>query len=144
MKKGYFLFFIIGTVLLFFVTTNVNSLQTFMTSKELEPKKVGNVKEIPKKNDLIGKYIVKNDKNSYLVLNEDGTYNLNLNVCESYLLLSGKYELLDSKLKIYNDYELLYEDLNGNTELSFMIINQNTIKSLESLVCTEQETLFEK
>ena len=57
---------------------------------------------------------------------------------------TGKYELMDSKLKLYNESNLMYEDLAGNMELSFTIVNDNTIKSLEKLVCTEEGTLFEK
>ena len=38
----------------------------------------------------------------------------------------------------------IYDDLDGNEELSFTIIDGNTIKADESLVCTMQETLFEK
>ena len=144
MKKGNFLIFIIGALLLFFVTTNVNSLQTFIIRNNIETKTIGSTKKIPKKNDLVGTYKVKNDKKAFLKLKEDGTYDLNINVCNDYLLLNGKYELMDTKLKLYNNNDLIYEDLNGNMELSFKIVDENILESLESLVCTEQETLFEK
>ena len=99
--------------------------------------------EIPKKKNLLGTYIVKNDKNSKLTFNDDGTYVLTINVCEKYLDITGTYEIRDSKIKLYNS-EYSYDDLNNNEELTFTIIDEKTLKSDESLVCTPQETLFEK
>ncbi len=146
MKFGSFVLGIIGAFIIFFLSTNVFSLQTFIGNSDFENdvNNVGNIKNIPKKNDLIGTYIVKKDKQSNISLKEDGTYTLTINACDNYLLLTGKYELMDSKLKLYNESNLMYEDLAGNMELSFTIVNDNTIKSLEKLVCTEEGTLFEK
>ena len=87
--------------------------------------------------------MVKDDKHVKLTLNDNGTYSLAINVCENYLLLSGNYELRDSKLILKNTNEM-YEDLIGNEELSFTIIDNKSISSDESLVCTVQKTLFEK
>ena len=146
MKFGSFVLGIIGALIIFFLSTNVFSLQTFIGNSDFENdvNNVGNIKNIPKKNDLIGTYIVKKDKQSNISLKEDGTYTLTINACDNYLLLTGKYELMDSKLRLYNESNLMYEDLAGNMELSFTIVNDNTIKSLEKLVCTEEGTLFEK
>lgn len=102
-----------------------------------------NDSDIPRKNELIGKYLVKNDKKSNLTLNDDGTYSLIINVCDNYYSLSGSYELRDTKLVLLNNTNE-YEDLKDNKELNFTILNDHKIKNDENLVCISQETLFEK
>ena len=42
-------------------------------------------------NDVTGTFTVKDDKNSKLLLNDDGTYSLNINICDGYLELQGVY-----------------------------------------------------
>ena len=143
MDVKHLFFGVIGAVVFVLIATNAKTLQTSLVSVDT----MKNIKTIEtkvfKKNDLIGTYVVKKDKSSKLELRDDGTYYLNINVCENYLLLTGKYEIRDSKLKLYNsDYS--YDDLNGNDELTFTILDDKTIKSDESLVCTIQETLFER
>ena len=151
-KKGGYLsvrsnslfFGIIGTFAVALAATNVESLQTNASITNQED--YGIVTEsvsIPKKNDLLGTYTVKSDKNTKLTLKNDGTYSLTINVCKKYLLLTGTYELRDTKLKLKNK-STYHDDLKGNEELSFTIVDENQIISDESLVCTTQETLFEK
>ena len=144
MRSNSLFFGIIGAFAAAFAATNVESLQTNTSITNHD----GNVivtesVSIPKKHDLLGTYVVKDDKNTKLTLKNDGTYSLTINVCEKYLLLTGTYELRDSKLKLSND-STYHKDLDGNEELSFTILDAKTIKSDESLVCTVQETLFEK
>ncbi len=141
MKSSSLFLGLIGTVAIAFVTTNINNVQTKIYDSDA-PLHIEE-KRVLKKNDLLGTYIVKNDKNTKLTLNNDGTYSLSINVCEKYLELSGRYELTDTKLKLKNSADS-YDDLNGNEELSFTIVDEKSIKSDESLVCTTQETLFEK
>jgi len=95
--------------------------------------------------EISGLYVVKKDKDSKLQLNEDGTYNLNLNICDGYLELQGVYELRDKKLYLINrvSYDD-YENLKENEELHFTILDENTIRLEEDLVCVFRETLFEK
>ena len=95
--------------------------------------------------DISGSYEVKKDKGSKLQLNDDGTYNFNLNICDGYLELSGVYEIRDKKLYLINrvSYED-YENLKENEEFHFSIIDDNTIKLEEDLECLFRETLFEK
>ena len=95
--------------------------------------------------DVSGSYIVKKDKNSKLQLNEDGTYNLNLNICNGYLELSGIYEIRDKNLYLINrvSYDD-YENLKENEEFHFGIVDENTIRLEEDLECVFRETLFEK
>ncbi len=143
-KGGSVLFGIIGTLTIFLATTNVNSMQNAVANNIDDGNAIiPETRVIPKKDDLLGTYIVKDDKSANLILRNDGTYALTINVCDDYLLLTGNYELRDSKLKLYNSSSL-YEELEGNEELTFTIIDENTIKSDESLVCTVQETLFVK
>lgn len=137
MKGGLKLFIIIGIFIFTFITTNANSKTTIYKLID------DNMNNIPRKNDLVGKYVVKSDKKSTLTLNNDGTYNLMINVCNNYLLLTGNYELRNSKL-VLNNKENSYDDLNNNLELNITIIDSNTLKVDENLVCTEQGTLFEK
>lgn len=141
MKNNSLFFGIIGTIAIAFAVTNVNSMQTKIYYGDKDPNLIE--KRVLKKNDLLGTYTVKGDKNSNISLNNDGTYSLTINVCEKYLTLKGEYELADTKLKLKNN-NYLYDDLDGNEELYFTIVDGNTIKSDESLVCTTQETLFEK
>jgi hypothetical protein len=143
MDVKHLFFGVIGAVVFVLLATNAQTLQTSLVSaSELENIKTIETKTF-KKNDLTGTYLVKKDKNSKLELRNDGTYYLNINVCENYLLITGKYEIRDSKIILYNaNYS--YDDLNGNDELTFTILDDKTIKSDESLVCTIQETLFER
>ena len=135
---------IVGTFAVAVATTSINNFRANASITNQDDNVI--VKEsvsIPKKKDLLGTYIVKNDKNTKLTLKDDGTYSLTINVCKKYLLLTGTYDLRDSKLTLKNKSKY-HEDLNGNEELSFTIIDDKTIKSDESLVCTSQETVVEK
>ena len=144
MRNGSLFFGIIGTVTVAFAAVNVKSLQTNLNLTDIDDNfTIQMAANIPKKQDLLGTYKVKNDKNVNLTLNDNGTYSLTINVCEKYLFLSGIYELRDSKLILKNETSG-YEDIDGNKELSFTIIDEHTISSDESLVCTMQKTLFEK
>lgn len=144
MKTNGFILGIIGTLTIAATAINVKSLQTNLDYASLEDDyKTLELSNAPKKNDLLGTYTVKKDKRAQLTLNDDGTYFLSINVCDSYLFISGTYELRNSKLILKNTNEE-YDDLIKNEELSFTIIDSNSITSDESLVCTTQETLFEK
>lgn len=135
---------IIGTIAAFLTAANVKSLGTNISiTNQKDDSIIATETSIPKKNQLLGTYVAKNDKNTKLILKNDGTYSLTIDVCEDYLLLTGKYELRDSNLKLHNNSKY-HEDLDGNEELSFTILDENTIISNERLVCTTQETLFEK
>ena len=96
-------------------------------------------------NDVTGIFTVKDDKNSKLLLNEDGTYSLNINICEGYLELQGVYELRDKNIYLinrtsYEEFPNLYE----NEEFHFTVLDDNTVKLEEDLVCLFRDTLFEK
>ena len=96
-------------------------------------------------NDVTGTFTVKDDKNSKLLLNEDGTYSLNINICEGYLELQGVYELRDKNLYLinrtsYEEFPNLYE----NEEFHFTVLDDETVKLEEDLVCLFRDTLFEK
>ena len=144
MKTNGFILGIIGTLTIAATAINVKSLQTNLDYANLEDDyTILELSKTPKKNDLLGTYTVKKDKHVQLTLNDDGTYYLSINVCDSYLFLSGTYELRNSKLILKNTNEE-YDDLIKNEELSFTIVDSNNITSDESLVCTTQETLFEK
>lgn len=135
---------IVGTFAVALAATNVKNVQTNASITNQDDNViVEDAVSIPKKQELLGTYIVKNDKNTKLTLKNDGTYSLTINVCEKYLLLTGTYELRDLKITLNNNSNY-HEDLSGNEELSFTIIDNKTIMSDESLVCTTQETLFEK
>lgn len=144
MRKNSLFFGIIGTIAVAATAVNVKSLQTNLSLTNIDDNyTLQELANIPKKQDLLGTYKVKNDKNVKLTLSDNGTYSLTINVCEKYLLLSGTYELRNSKL-ILKNANTSYEDLIGNEELSFTIIDDHMINSDESLVCTSQKTLFEK
>ena len=98
-----------------------------------------------KTTDVTGVYTVKKDKNSRVLLNDDGTYSLNLNVCDGYLELNGQYEVRDKNIYLINrnNYED-YPSLTNNEELHFEIVDEKTIELEEDLVCLFGETLFEK
>jgi len=96
-------------------------------------------------NDVTGTFTVKDDKNSKLLLNDDGTYSLNINICEGYLELQGVYELRDKNIYLinrtsYEEFPNLYE----NEEFHFTVLDDNTVKLEEDLVCLFRDTLFEK
>ena len=141
MKSSSLFFGLIGMIAIAIASTQINNIQIRVYDSEIPL--LNSQTRTLKKNDLLGTYIVKNDKNAKLTLNDDGTYSLSINVCEKYITLSGSYELTDTKLKLKNSANS-YEDLEGNEELSFTILDDKSIKSDESLVCTTQETLFEK
>ncbi len=144
MRSSGLFFGIIGTLTVAFTAVNVKSLQTNLNlTNDNEDFTVQALVNIPKKKDLLGTFRVKNDKHASLTLEDNGTYSLYINVCNDYLLLSGSYELRDSKLILKNTNES-YNDLVGNSELSFTIVDNHTITSDESLVCTTQKALFEK
>lgn len=145
MRRNSLFFGIIGTFTVALAAVNVKGLQTNLNFSKIHYDI--SIKEskisIPKKKDLLGTYHVKNDKNVKLSLNDNGTYNLTINVCHNYILLTGTYELRDTKL-VLNNNSSYHEDLLGNEELSFTIIDNNQIRLEESLVCTSEKTLFEK
>ena len=97
--------------------------------------------------NILGDYVVKDDKNSKLIIKENGEYELHINLCHGYLETRGTYEKSNEKLRLHNsdinaneEYPGLYQ----NTEFSFTIIDENTIRLDEDLVCLFQNTLFEK
>ena len=95
--------------------------------------------------DVSGSYEVEKDKNSKLVLIEDGTYSLNLNICGGYLELQGVYEIRDKHLYLLNKVKYEdFEDLKDNEEIKFTLVDENTIKLEEDLECVFRETVFEK
>ena len=144
MRSSSLFFGIIGTVTVAFTAVNVKSLQTNLSlTNNNDDIDIQDFVNIPKKKDLLGTFKVKDDKHVTLTLEDNGTYSLSINVCEKYLLLSGNYELRDTKLVLKNTNED-YGDLIENNELSFTILDDHTITSDESLVCTTQKTLFEK
>ena len=105
------------------------------------------INKLPPSNELeiFGTYIVKDDKTSKLIIKENGEYDLTVNLCNGYLNILGTYEKAGNKLRLinknnYNDYP----SLEGNTEFSLTIIDENTIRLDEDLVCLFQNTLFEK
>lgn len=108
MKIKLVIFLIIGV----FFSTFAGSVAN---SETMIYKSIDDTFSIPKKNDLIGTFAVKSDKRSIISLNDDGTYNLTINVCNDYLTLSGTYELRDSKLILKNNIND-YDDLNNNKE----------------------------
>ena len=137
MKNSLLIFLIIGSFFFSFAIKNVNSETMIYNAVD------DYYNKIPRKKDLVGKYTIKNDKKSYLLLNNDGTYSLLINVCNNYLLLSGLYELRDTKLILKNTIAD-YEDLKDNNELNFTIIDDHRIRNDENLVCTTQDSLFER
>ena len=146
MKSNSVFFGIFGTIAMLLAVIGMNSIIPTAAgiNKEDEVDITSRVETFaPKKIDLIGTYKVKNDKTSKLELFDDGRYSLIINVCEGYAVLEGNYEIRDTNIKLFNN-EYAYEDLYGNEELTFTIVDENTLKSDESLVCTTQETLFEK
>ena len=93
---------------------------------------------------VTGKYIANSDKTAYLYLNDEGTYLLNINVCQGYLELSGIYELRNDKLVLINKNKYPdYENLIDNDEIFLSKIDDVFILN-EDLVCTPQETSFKK
>lgn len=95
--------------------------------------------------DIIGEFIVKDDKNSKLIIKDNGEYELNINLCNGYLTTTGKYELVENKLrllneKVYNEYP----SLKDNYEFSLSVVDDNTLRLEEDLVCLFQKTLFER
>ena len=100
---------------------------------------------VSEKINIIGTYSVKDDIKSRLIIEEEGKYTININVCEKYIELSGNYEIADKKLKLINYGEKLnYDTLDNNFELSFTIIDENKIRLDEDLECVIQNTVFER
>ena len=98
-----------------------------------------------KKITYYGKYIIKSDKNSFLVLNEDGSYFLNVNRCDGYIALEGSFYVRDKKLILDNkNYISDIDNLNNNSEIALTIEKENTIKLDEDIACLYQGVLFEK
>lgn len=94
---------------------------------------------------IYGTYIVKNDKKSSLSLLDGGKYILVINKCDGYLTLEGTFEIRDKKIILNNsEYVSDIKNLNNNEELSFIIIDTNTIRLEEELACLYQNTLFER
>lgn len=93
---------------------------------------------------VTGKYIADNDKAVYLYLDEEGTYILNINVCNGYLELDGIYELRNDKLVLINKNKFPdYENLMDNDEIHLSKID-DVFTLNEDLVCTPQNTSFKK
>ena len=91
-----------------------------------------------------GKYVSVTDKAAYLYLDEEGTYLLNVNVCNGYLELDGIYELRNDKLVLINKNKYPdYENLKDNDEINLSKIDDVFVLN-EDLVCTPQDTSFKK
>lgn len=102
-------------------------------------------RNLPIKVNTLGEYVVKNDKMSRLIIKDNGEYTFFINVCDSYLEVSGKYVLADKKLKLVNDTSFIgYPTLEENEEFSFTVIDDDMIRLDEDLECLYQNTLFEK
>lgn len=95
--------------------------------------------------NINGTFIVKDDKNSKLIINDNGEYELFINSCQGYLKVTGKYSIIENKLRLINKEEYKeYPTINENKEFSLTIIDEETIKLDEELLCLFQGTLFEK
>lgn len=102
-------------------------------------------RNLPVKVNTLGEYTVKDDRKSRLIIKDNGEYIFFINACNSYLEVSGKYTLADKKLKLINDSAFIgYTTLEGNTEFSFTVIDDDMIRLDEDLECLYQNTLFEK
>ncbi len=89
-----------------------------------------------------GMYIVENDKNAFLSLNDDGTYYLNVNICQGYLELRGIYEVRTDKLVLINRNKYPdYESLKNNEEINFSKIDNKFILE-EDIECMNRGTVF--
>jgi len=89
-----------------------------------------------------GMYIVEDDKNSFLNLNDDGTYLLSINICQGYLELKGIYEIRTDKLVLINRNKYPdYENLKDNEEITFSKIDNNFILE-EDIECIERGKVF--
>lgn len=96
------------------------------------------------KNQIKGLYKISIDKNSYLYLSA-GNYELSINVCNGYVKVDGKYEVINNKLNLINTYQNEeYNTLKDNNEFSFVIVNNDTIMLNENSECLGQGTLFER
>lgn len=140
LKNKVFILLTVISLGLLFGVTNTNGLTTSISNIETKKEE-----KIITKTTLLGTYTNKENKNINLTLKEDGTYTLNINVCEGYLSLTGNYVIANTRLKLINNKtNSNYETLNNNAEFSFTINNENEIVLDESLVCTEQLTKFER
>lgn len=99
----------------------------------------------PVKKQIKGLYKVSIDKNSYLSLSDEDNYELSINVCNGYVKIEGKYEMVNNKLKLINTSQNEeYNTLKDNSEFSFIVVNNDTIMLNENLECLVQGTLFER
>lgn len=102
------------------------------------------IENIEESKKVYGTYNVKSDKNSLLQLKEEGNYVLTVNKCDGYLTLEGTYEIRDKKLILNNTAISDIENLSNNSEISFTIVDSNTIRLEEDIACLYQGILFER
>ncbi len=144
-KNGKSIHFLILLTLLFsiFVISFTNELEDFAEASIIDINRYK--KDEMKSCNIFGIYKVSKDKKSYLNLNDKGEYELSVNVCNGYLKLKGHYERVNNKLKLINtSNNKEYNTLKDNSEISFIIIDDNTIMLNEDLECLIQGTLFER
>lgn len=146
-KKFVFALFgvVVLSVFLLFVSGNQVTIEVDpVTNNEKKNEDVPS-RDLPVKINTLGEYTVKDDKKSRLIIKDNGEYTFFINACNSYLEVSGKYILADKKLKLINDSAFIgYTTLEGNTEFSFTVIDDDMIRLDEDLECLYQNTLFEK
>ena len=138
-KKFVFALFgvVVLSVFLLFVSGNQVTIEVDpVTNNEKKNEDVPN-RDLPVKTNTLGEYTVKDDKKSKLIIKDNGEYIFFINACNSYLEVSGKYILADSAF-------IGYTTLEGNTEFSFTVIDDDMIRLDEDLECLYQNTLFEK
>ena len=145
-KKVETIFFrIIGFIAILVIVIGGYTLYTDKQPENKENNNSINKSPVIEKINVIGTYKVKKDKNSKLIIKEDGEYELSINLCSGYLVINGKYEQIDNNLRLINDMNYdEYENLKNNKEISLTIIDENTIRLEEELECLRQKTLFEK
>jgi len=145
-KKVETIFFrIIGFIAILVIVIGGYTLYTDKQPENKENNNGINKSPVIEKINVIGTYKVKKDKNSKLIIKEDGEYELSINLCSGYLVINGKYEQIDNNLRLINDMNYdEYENLKNNKEISLTIIDENTIRLEEELECLRQKTLFEK
>ena len=135
----------IGLIAILIIVIGGYSLYTDKQNKKDDNDSGMNKSPIIEKINVIGTYKVKKDKNSKLIIKEHGEYELSINLCSGYLTINGRYEQIDKSLRLINDMNNEeYENLNNNREISFTIVDENTIRLDEDLECLHQKTLFEK
>lgn len=146
-KKFVFALFgvVVLSIFLLFVSGNQVTIEVDpVTNNEKKNEDVPS-RDLPVKVNTLGEYTVKDDKKSRLIIKDNGEYTFFINACNSYLEVRGKYVLADKKLKLINDSAFIgYTTLEGNTEFSFTVIDDDMIRLDEDLECLYQNTLFEK